>query len=356
MVNKMDDIILPSKNQNSVYVLNSNGRVYEEFAHLNLTDSTIATNASKCQHSLTPTSGNRSCSACSEAFQSALRNLGNFNDVTETIGYPATIPPPLLMPIASSTATTTPTATSCLPPAAAAFQKLFKCSYVANVSGGNSVNAVPGARCCGGGVDVNTALGTCKIESINNNKKKKSAYVKPSLIAKKTKFRKFIEKEKWNTCDEEVSKNECQRHRTNNNGCIHCSGFTTPDKCRTNSCVKESNAAESTALTATKAAMVTCGPLNNIVKYYWNSKIDSNDAGSGTKRNQRQMKSSNWSENDDNNNQQQENLQMLKSSQQRQKNNYELYKEAAELIGLSCTLCDNCRCLECQSVQKYNSL
>lgn len=30
------------------------------------------------------------------------------------------------------------------------------------------------------------------------------------------------------------------------------------------------------------------------------------------------------------------------------KSSSELYREAAQLLGLSCTLSDNCRCLDCQ--------
>uniref|UniRef100_T1GC09 DUF4802 domain-containing protein n=1 Tax=Megaselia scalaris TaxID=36166 RepID=T1GC09_MEGSC len=31
------------------------------------------------------------------------------------------------------------------------------------------------------------------------------------------------------------------------------------------------------------------------------------------------------------------------------KSSNELYQEAVEILGLTCTLCDNCRCLDCQS-------
>lgn len=34
--------------------------------------------------------------------------------------------------------------------------------------------------------------------------------------------------------------------------------------------------------------------------------------------------------------------------QQQAKSSSELYQEAADILGLSCSLCDNCRCLDCQ--------
>lgn len=34
------------------------------------------------------------------------------------------------------------------------------------------------------------------------------------------------------------------------------------------------------------------------------------------------------------------------------KSSAELYREAAQMLGLSCTLSDNCRCLDCQVIMK----
>lgn len=98
------------------------------------------------------------------------------------------------------------------------------------------------------------------------------------------------------------------------------------------------------------ATITTCGSLNNTVKHYWNGKMVANAADSESKGHQQQNQWNNWSESGHTKNQHQQaqqQLDVLKSSQQ-QKTNYELYKEAAELLGLPCTLCDNCRCLECQ--------
>lgn len=74
---------------------------------------------------------------------------------------------------------------------------------------------------------------------------------------------------------------------------------------------------------------------------------------------EQQNKLNNWSGNHDSSNssnnqykQQQQHHQGYSHQQQQQKTSYELYKEAAEQLGLSCTLCDNCRCLDCQVSQE----
>ncbi|XP_053965476.1 uncharacterized protein LOC128867900 [Anastrepha ludens] len=337
----MDDMIFQSSTQNSVYVLNSNYRSYGDFARLDFIDPNDMNNknVSNCQNSLASRSGNRSCCASSRAMQNKLRNSGN--GVTETIGNIVTSPPALS--VAALSTTTTPAA-KCLPPTAA-FQNFFNCSYVANASGGNCTNSMHGEGRCGGGVDASAGQGVNKIKS-NNSNKKKCANVKPSLMAKKTKFRKFIEEDKWRAGDEGAGENVYQ-YSISNNDRVGCTGSVTPTEFHTSSYVKESNTAESTTLTASMAAIATCGPLNNIVKHYWNGKMDAN-AVDDNKRHQQQNQSNNWSGSGDSNNQKRQQLEVLKSSQQ-QKSNYELYKEAAELLGLSCTLCDNCRCLECQS-------
>lgn len=67
----------------------------------------------------------------------------------------------------------------------------------------------------------------------------------------------------------------------------------------------------------------------------------------GSNHSEELNKLNNWSMHNDNNNklanytQQQESKEATKSS-------YELYQEAADLLGLSCSLCDNCRCMDCQ--------
>lgn len=70
-------------------------------------------------------------------------------------------------------------------------------------------------------------------------------------------------------------------------------------------------------------------------------------ASRGSNHSEELNKLNNWSMHNDNNNklanytQQQESKEATKSS-------YELYQEAADLLGLSCSLCDNCRCMDCQ--------
>lgn len=39
-------------------------------------------------------------------------------------------------------------------------------------------------------------------------------------------------------------------------------------------------------------------------------------------------------------------------SKEATKSSYDLYQEAADLLGLSCSLCDNCRCMDCQVSEK----
>ncbi|XP_036218060.2 uncharacterized protein [Bactrocera oleae] len=339
----MDDIIFQSSNQNSVYVLNSNYRYYGNFARLNVIEpnDAISKNQSHCQHASLTNSGNHSFSTTTLPMQYKLRHFGKFCDVPEAIENSVTTAP---------TTTINPPATTCLA-STDVLQKFFNCNFVANVGGCDSLHSIH-ADCCSGGAagactDTNPMQNTCKIKP-NNNNKKKNINLKPSLIAKKTKFRKFIEEEKWKTSDECIFENEYQN---NHNVRVDFPGSSRLTEFRTNSSVKESNTAESTTLTASMAAMTTCEPLNNIVKHYWNRKMKTNTAESGRKKYQQQNQSNNWSGSGESNNQQQQAQQQLKvlKSTQQQKTNYELYKDAADLLGLPCTLCDNCRCLECQS-------
>jgi len=61
-------------------------------------------------------------------------------------------------------------------------------------------------------------------------------------------------------------------------------------------------------------------------------------------------KLTNWSMHNEDNNTAALTGQQLKQhlQQQRPKSSFELYQEAADILGLSCSLCDNCRCLDCQ--------
>jgi hypothetical protein len=40
---------------------------------------------------------------------------------------------------------------------------------------------------------------------------------------------------------------------------------------------------------------------------------------------------------------------------ERRKSSTELYREAAALLGLTCSMSDSCRCIECQVMLLYNS-
>lgn len=44
------------------------------------------------------------------------------------------------------------------------------------------------------------------------------------------------------------------------------------------------------------------------------------------------------------------------SPPRRRKSSAELYKEAVEILGLTCSLTDSCRCIDCQVIHDYNSI
>lgn len=100
-------------------------------------------------------------------------------------------------------------------------------------------------------------------------------------------------------------------------------------------------------------------PNNNggNLKNQSNSREAANRGGSGSGSasgsEQRQLnKLSNWSMHNEDNNATAPPA-ALTSQQQPAKSSFELYQEAADILGLSCSLCDNCRCLDCQ-VSKGN--
>lgn len=75
----------------------------------------------------------------------------------------------------------------------------------------------------------------------------------------------------------------------------------------------------------------------------------SSNEGSSSNHSAQLNKLNNWSMHNDSNNK------LANYTQQQQqpgkeatKSSYELYQEAADLLGLSCSLCDNCRCVDCQ--------
>lgn len=89
-----------------------------------------------------------------------------------------------------------------------------------------------------------------------------------------------------------------------------------------------------------------------------NNSQEAAGVGAGAGAEQQQNKLNNWSMHNDNNNklanytQQQERgageRKLESYKQANRSSSYELYQEAADILGLSCSLCDNCRCLDCQ--------
>ncbi|XP_037954916.1 uncharacterized protein DDB_G0283357 [Teleopsis dalmanni] len=386
----MDNVICQYNNQNSIYVLNSSS--YEEFSHLNLIDDSFGSqlglltadtrNSNFTNNNFTKIE-NGGYASVPRNFQNKLKTLGNFNGVaTEAIGNS----------VASSTSSTT------CSPAAAAIQKLFNCSSAANVinistNTNSSVNNCNNAnntnnKCTFSGsidcktidADTRTVLGNCSNgynhkynNSHNSNQtvsvggsvvgigiangnsggggggggcgigvstKKKCTNVKSTLIAKKTKFWKLLEEEKWRLNDdgiENLTTSNCERQTSDS---ISLCAPSTSTSYTSNGFAVDSNSCrekltsdlESPALEQSMATDVTF----NAKKFYTSNKAPTTS----------QLPSSNWSGSHDSSSSKQQEYQIQQSQQ---KSSHELYKEAAQLLGLSCTLCDNCRCLDCQS-------
>ncbi|XP_051861678.1 homeobox protein prospero [Drosophila albomicans] len=181
------------------------------------------------------------------------------------------------------------------------------------------------------GVGVGVGVGAGALPSMAN--KKKCTNVKSTLIAKKTKFLKFLEEEKWRS-----SNNIAQLAAQDAEACGAPLAL-----------LPSSNEAEPYAASRTTSAMAATSSLaaHSGIKQNNNNSTGEELAGAE----QQQNKLNNWSMHNDSNNKltnykQQQQLEMNK---QTAKSSYELYQEAADILGLSCSLCDNCRCLDCQS-------
>ncbi|KAH8372287.1 hypothetical protein KR093_010943 [Drosophila rubida] len=166
--------------------------------------------------------------------------------------------------------------------------------------------------------------------------KKKCTNVKSTLIAKKTKFLKFLEEEKWRS-----SNNVAQLTADDAEACGAPLAL-----------LPSSNEAEPYTASTTSSAMAATSSL----AAHSGIKHNNNNNNSGSSSNsreaagaeQQQNKLNNWSMHNDSNNKL-TNYQQLELNKQTAKSSYELYQEAADILGLSCSLCDNCRCLDCQS-------
>ncbi|XP_030386887.1 AF4/FMR2 family member 4 [Scaptodrosophila lebanonensis] len=186
--------------------------------------------------------------------------------------------------------------------------------------------------------------------SVSN--KKKCTNVKSTLIAKKTKFLKFLEEEKWRNhqmLQQQAGGAAATDALGRSNEAERQAASTLPASFVAHSAVQErnSNRNNSNSLKngndnnheATTSTMEQQSKLNN-----WS--INNGNSNSNSNSN----KLTNYSQQQQQMQQQDQNKQQkYKQQQQTAKSSYELYQEAADILGLSCTLCDNCRCLDCQS-------
>ncbi|KAL7738684.1 hypothetical protein ACLKA6_006969 [Drosophila palustris] len=366
----MDDMVYQCSNQNSIYVLNAGyNPSYGDFGTHATTKTMTATGREMNDTRTTRTATRNSIGASCSKFKS----FGNSSvPATTTIIAAAAAATTIGTAAATTTATATTTnyinpvatsmSTAMCSPATTALQKLFNCSVVGgnvcqNVSHRNEHNhsnhsnhnncpvgsllsatsshsricdphessAATGAIVAGTvgtmGASIGATMGAGALPLLS---KKKCTNVKSTLIAKKTKFLKFLEEEKW---------------RSDNNN------FSTEnaDACRAAPVPPaSSNEADLyTAITASSLA-IHSGSKHNI------DNINSQEAAGTEQEQEQQIKLNNWSMHNDNNNK------STNYTQQQQKetttrSSYELYQEAADILGLSCSLCDNCRCLDCQS-------
>ncbi|CAD7077988.1 unnamed protein product [Hermetia illucens] len=286
----MDDMLFECK-KNAIYVLNTN-YAYGEFGRLNLFGAPTTINNVSCeakngkveQRSSRNTPSNYS-GDCLHRSSSA--TLVSSNHTTEV---------PHLSATERTTSTATTTSTRTIP-------KLFHYSpnqhsdhllqnHIPNPH--HSLHALPydsqqQQQFPSSGVTSSTVAPATTTSSSSFSKK--SSNLKSTIIAKKTKFWKYLEEEKWkkSTSVGNLTTTNCER---NSDGSL----------------MKNNG-----------------GMINNMSSTANNSNSSCNNNNNG-RRNSRTSGDSGS-----------------------QKSSTELYKEAAELLGLSCTLCDNCRCLDCQS-------
>ncbi|EDW59998.2 uncharacterized protein Dvir_GJ21119 [Drosophila virilis] len=399
----MDDMVYQCSNQNSIYVLNAGyNPTYGEFGAHALAATGREMNGSSSSGSRTASNSiGASCSSAACSLQHKFKTFGTANGNSSAAAATAATP------VATSMST------AMCSPATAALQKLFNCNVT--VGGGGSIgdncqnvshrnqqqghsntnnnnncpvgshnnsclSATASHRCrcvahedaangtaigngngsgcgcgcksgCGSGNGVATAAGALPLLGAVANRKK-CTNVKSTLIAKKTKFLKILEEEKWrsNQQQQQLTPDEAEA----------CGATQQPSRAN-------SNGADPHAAAASSFAAHSAGKDNNSNMKNHNSNNNNNNsqeaagvgAGAGVGAEQQQNKLNNWSMHNDNNNklanytQQQERgageRKLESYKQANRSSSYELYQEAAEILGLSCSLCDNCRCLDCQS-------
>ncbi|KAH8234181.1 hypothetical protein KR038_002832, partial [Drosophila bunnanda] len=362
----MDDMVFQCNNQNSIYVLNASYGAYGDYGTYAATKREINGSRGRAGNPIEAT-----CSSGGVVLQHKFKTFGTATTAAATTA--AAAEGGVDAPTGSASNYVNPVATSMstamCSPATAALQKLFNCSVGGachnvnqahaqtlgqiqdhshntshhSISSNNNAPASSHNNSClsaAGGVTQNgrnrsrsggesldgpagagAGAGPGAAGGLPLLPKKKCTNVKSALIAKKTKFLKYLEEEKW-----------------------------------------RSNAvAAATAAAAEDAGAISneAEPPNNNggnLKNQSNSREAANRGGSGygsgSGTEQRQLnKLSNWSmHNEDNSTSASTAPTPLTTSQQQPgKSSFELYQEAADILGLSCSLCDNCRCLDCQS-------
>ncbi|XP_017835597.1 protein kinase 4 [Drosophila busckii] len=291
----MDDMVYQQcSNQNSIYVLNAAGYGHDFGAAAATRREMNARTTNRGANVSNSIGASLSSSVVACSLQHKFKSFGTSTAATAAAG--ATIN--YVNPVATSMSTTM------CSPATATLHKLFNCS-----SSSSSSSSVGGQNVSHRNQQQQLALPPL----LAGSSKKKCTNVKSTLIAKKTKFLKFLEEEKW---------------RSNNN---------------LNAATHSSNSNEAVIYTAsTSLAAHSSSKTNN------NNNNNNNSSNSNSQEStwqQQQNKLNNWSMHNDNNKFQQQQQQQ----EQQPRYSHELYQEAAEILGLSCSLCDNCRCLDCQS-------
>ncbi|XP_017024814.1 autotransporter adhesin BpaC [Drosophila kikkawai] len=365
MAQTMDDMVFQCNNQNSIYVLNASYGAYGDYGTYAATKREINGSQSRAANPIEAT-----CSSGGVVLQHKFKTFGTATTATATttaaeggVDVAAGSASNYVNPVATSMST------AMCSPATAALQKLFNCSVGGachNVtqthpqtlgqiqdhshitshhsisssnnnapasshnnsclsaaggvtqngrnrsrSGGESLDGPAGVTTAGAGVGAGAAGGLPLMP------KKKCTNVKSALIAKKTKFLKYLEEEKWRSnavaAAEDAGAISNEAEPPNNNG----------------------------------------GNLKNQSNSREAAYRGGSGYGSGSGSEQRQLnKLSNWSMHNEDNSTSTAPAALLTSQQQHQqqaKSSFELYQEAADILGLSCSLCDNCRCLDCQS-------
>nr|XP_044249176.1 uncharacterized protein DDB_G0286447 isoform X3 [Drosophila takahashii] len=364
MAQTMDDMVFQCSNQNSIYVLNASYGAYGDYGTYAATKREINGSRSRAANPIEATCSSGVLQHKFKTFGSAAAAAAATTATTMAMDAAAAgSASNYVNPVATSMST------AMCSPATAALQKLFNCSVgVAcqnvthahsnhssssnisssntNSSNTNSSNNNAAAsnhnnRClsAAGGVTQNGRNRSRSGESLDGTAgvatstgggaggnlplmpKKKCTNVKSALIAKKTKFLKYLEEEKW----------------------------------RSTAAVPE-DAAGAISNEAGQPPPPNFGGNNNggNLKNQSNSREAGNGGTGGAGGTGGQLnKLTNWSMHNEDNNTATTTATALTSQQlqlqQQAKSSYELYQEAADILGLSCSLCDNCRCLDCQA-------